>query len=423
VTSEPAGFVAGAVLVTTPWVAWAWLPAAPSYAILQYFPWIMLLAARPSSDVRTAVALLALVALQGLTSVYVALPVAVPLAVLACARLARRPSRKAGVALLAALAGAGALLVLSYSGYAFVRRENPHLDAQTLWLAKPTDPEPAILGTAARLGPLAVPPAAVAVIAAGVVAAAASSGRASLGELPWRIGWLWTAVGVLMAIRPRPDSLLARFTPLYEVIRIPERLGLAALMGTAVLTGVAFAATARAVGRGRLPATLVMLAVCIGAMYATCQREIDTPWLALRPLPRSYPLARTVPPPAPELMDVLARPGGPLLELPAGTHPWRNAHAMYRAIYHRRPLVNGYSGYWPAGFPERMALADRLPDPDALEALRRETGVELVLVHAAELRGTPAHAAWTALAARSNGAPLALVARAGDDLLFRAGSP
>ena len=427
--SEAAGFVAGAVLVTTPWIAWAWLPAAPSYAVLPYFPWIMLAAARPSSRGATAAALLGLVTLQGLTSVYVAAPLVGPLAVLACLRMARRSTRAAGLTLLAVVVASAALLALAYSGYARVRHDNPALEEQTLWRARPTDPEPAILGTAARLGPLAVPPAAVVVVAAGVVAAVASEGWRSLGALPWRIGWLWTAVGIVMAIRPRadwresllaaPQSLLARFTSLYDVVRIPERLGLAALMGIAVLTGVAFAACVRR----RPGVTAALLVASVAAMYATCQRDIDTPWLALRPLPRPYPLAPDVPPPAPALMDVLARPGGPLVEVPAGTHPWRNVRAMYRAIHHRRSIVNGYSGYWPTGFPERMALADRLPDPDALAELVRQTGVELVLVHAGDLHGTPAATAWTALAARDGGGPLTLVARDGDDLLFRAGRP
>ena len=122
-------------------------------------------------------------------------------------------------------------------------------------------------------------------------------------------------------------------------------------------------------------------------------------------------------------MRVFEQPGGPLLELPVGTSPWPQARAMYRSIYHHRPLLNGYNGYWPAGFPERMALARRLPDPEALEALRRATHLELVLVHVAECGNSPARAAWTALAARDAGGRLALVARDGDDLLFRVVPP
>jgi hypothetical protein len=90
-------------------------------------------------------------------------------------------------------------------------------------------------------------------------------------------------------------------------------------------------------------------------------------------------------------LAAVAHGEGPLLELPAtaalpGRDPTpivaRHAQAMYRSIGHWRPLVNGYSSYFPAGFPRRMELANRLPDdPVALDALVRETGLATVLVH------------------------------------------
>jgi hypothetical protein len=57
---------------------------------------------------------------------------------------------------------------------------------------------------------------------------------------------------------------------------------------------------------------------------------------------------------------------------------------MYRAIAHRRRLLNGYSGYWPAGFSERAKLASRLPDAAALAQLRAATGLGLVMVRLAD---------------------------------------
>ena len=92
------------------------------------------------------------------------------------------------------------------------------------------------------------------------------------------------------------------------------------------------------------------------------------------------------------------------------------AQAMYRSIFHWRPLLNGYASYWPEGFPERMALARRLPDADALATLRAETGLELILVHADW--GEPKRAAWLELAARGGREDVRLLARDGTDLLF-----
>lgn len=439
--SDRAGFVAAAALATSPWYAWAWLPAVPSFGMLQYFPVIMCLAARPATDRRTTLALFGLVVVQGLTTVYVAVPLMAPLFVLGVIRVARQPTRRAGVVLLGVLAGAAIVLCAAYSGYALVHFEDPLVATRSHWLAKPTDPLPAALGTAARLGPLAVPPAAVVLIALGLLIVVRRSDGAwsVLGRLPWRVGWLWTAVGLVIAIRPRadwhasliaaPHSLLARFTPFYEVIRIPERLGLAALMGIAMLVGFAFAECERLIacrraGRPRSfmaahVATIALMGCAVGAMYATCQRGIGSPWLFLRPLPASYPITASVSPPSPVLMDVLARPGGPVLELPVGSSPWPAAQAMWRSIFHGRALLNGYNGYWPAGFPERMALASRLPDPGALDELADETGVDLILVHAADYGGDTARTTWTELAARGGAGRLGLVARDGHDLLFR----
>src|SRR5262249_28277906 len=45
-----------------------------------------------------------------------------------------------------------------------------------------------------------------------------------------------------------------------------------------------------------------------------------------------------------------------------------------------RPLLNGYSSYYPEGFRERMALARRLPDGQAFEQLRA-LGLATVVVY------------------------------------------
>jgi hypothetical protein len=54
---------------------------------------------------------------------------------------------------------------------------------------------------------------------------------------------------------------------------------------------------------------------------------------------------------------------------------------MYRSTLHWRPLVNGYTSYWPAGFMERVRPTERLPDPAALRALVCSTGVRTILVN------------------------------------------
>jgi hypothetical protein len=89
-----------------------------------------------------------------------------------------------------------------------------------------------------------------------------------------------------------------------------------------------------------------------------------------------FPLAK-----APELWKVEACQGaGALMELPLGD-PFRDVAAMYRGTSHGRPLVNGYSGYFPPQYAAlRFGLG--LRDDDVLEQLASH-GVRDVVVDSA----------------------------------------
>jgi hypothetical protein len=73
--------------------------------------------------------------------------------------------------------------------------------------------------------------------------------------------------------------------------------------------------------------------------------------------------------------------------------PEYDAFAVYRTIFDRRPLVNGYSSYYPAASTRRLALIRRLPDPVALALLRTQTGLTTVVVSAGDLNAKE-HRAW-----------------------------
>src|SRR5262249_3716874 len=154
-------------------------------------------------------------------------------------------------------------------------------------------------------------------------------------------------------------------------------------------------------GRGRVTALatrVVAAAVLAAALYRGYAAGVEHEYLGIGFDPsfaprkpdavrHPYPLAPAVADSNPPIMKVLRRPGGPLLELPANPPrqtgppdaavprgPYLDARAMYRSTYHWRPLLNGYSSYWPPGYVERMTLAQELPDPAALATLRRGAG-------------------------------------------------
>jgi hypothetical protein len=62
--------------------------------------------------------------------------------------------------------------------------------------------------------------------------------------------------------------------------------------------------------------------------------------------------------------------GGRVLYVPFSER-WlfRESAFMYRSIFHWLPVVNGYSPYPPAAYRHVAGLAERHPDPAALDAL------------------------------------------------------
>jgi hypothetical protein len=210
-------------------------------------------------------------------------------------------------------------------------------------------------------------------------------------------------------------------------------MGLALLAGLAVAEGSRRLRALRA-GHGPVPALAgaALAALLVAAMYTQYAGAPGVPTPVPRaPLPATYPLAPAI---AADTLLVahLQAAQGPLLELPPGVDagvtltrgavrrlawPPSHARAMYRSIFHWRPLLNGYSSYRPDAFLDHMALASRLPDPEALAQLRRDTGVTTLLVHSAEYQ-PGRRQAWSAIATGETVAGLRLVARDGDDLLF-----
>jgi hypothetical protein len=426
--SEPAGFVAGAAFLANRWM-WQWAPTAPQFAVLVYLPWIMYLAAPIGR--RAMWILLALVVLQALAEpVYLAPAVLVPLGVLGAVRLASPRARASGVRLLAVTVAAAAVLAPLYLGYARIRAANAALPEQTLWRNEAL--MPLLLPTRlswdglAGMGPARISTGLMLLVLAGAFCLALAP-RSDDARRGWRQAGFWTAASLLLSTRVVAPfdlgsfelphfRLLGRIAPsLVATMRSPSRLGLGAAVGVAILAGLAVAACARAAGRlvprspieaGLAAAVAIGLLAdlrgAVGEMAITPALRLDTPVLA-----------------------AVAREKGPLVELPVD--PIRadapgaklaieNARAMFRSIGHWRPLLNGYSSYWPTGFPERMAAAARLPDSRALETLRTTADLAAVLVDLDEL-DPEARSRWLALATRDP-THFRLVARDEHSLLF-----
>lgn len=391
--SQAAGVVGGAALLASTWL-WSTMAYAPYITMLAPMPWIVHLVARGPATRRAAAVLGALIAWQLLVDpIQYAVAVGVPLAGVAAWRARRAATRPAALRMAVALAGALACASPVYAGYLAVRLENPELAQQTTWRTHLPAEEGEVMGTLLRRMLHDLPADAalesswprLAAVALGLLLAR----RRKAWTPAWEAAAAWTAVGLVGTVLLLPVShflLLAAFGALRSLHRIHAD----AVVGVPLLLGLTFATVAPAAGASRRGRALAGIAAVAAAAALLGQASLRRSG--------AYPLA-AVASPAPDLLPLLHMGRGALLELPAPQagapgYPRGHAEAMYRSTFHWRPLLNGYASFWPAAFPQRMDLVAQLPDRDALAALVRETGLELVLVR---LRDMPPwqRAVWT----------------------------
>lgn len=87
---------------------------------------------------------------------------------------------------------------------------------------------------------------------------------------------------------------------------------------------------------------------------------------------------------APPLYRLLSRlPSGIVIEFPIPRPDWLPNHDprfAYMSTFHWRPLLNGYSGFYPRSYLLRLVRLKRFPDAESVASLRREN-VRYVIVH------------------------------------------
>jgi hypothetical protein len=82
-----------------------------------------------------------------------------------------------------------------------------------------------------------------------------------------------------------------------------------------------------------------------------------------------------------------AQPPGVVAEMPmpaAWKKPleigFHESRFSYNSTFHWRPIVNGYSGFWPPSYIDLIAAVQPFPSDDAVNALRKR-GVEYLILH------------------------------------------
>jgi hypothetical protein len=162
---------------------------------------------------------------------------------------------------------------------------------------------------------------------------------------------------------------LYEHVPFYQGLRALARLGIFVVFFLAALAAYGFAAIAGLVpARWRSGLAVVVCLVLLG--------EYRVRPLALVPYPNT----------APPLYAWLAKqPRGVVAELPLPVDglPGVDPAYTYLSTFHWQPIVNGYSGFYPASYLARVDQMARFPDETSLTRLRRD-GVRYVVVHLGE---------------------------------------
>jgi hypothetical protein len=225
----------------------------------------------------------------------------------------------------------------------------------------------------------------------------------SLGPIPQSLGRPVEIVA--------PYRLLLEYVPGFDGVRVPARFAMIVALALAALAGYG----AAWVSRARLGRAILFVAAVIAVLEGTRLPFIVNGAYALRDF--NTPEARLVRPArAPAVYrEFAAQPSDAvLIELPLGP-PDFDLRAMFYSVVHWRPLVNGYSGFYPPHYGRLITALSEIPRHAdvSIEALR-STGATHLILHQAAYRDGEGEATAQVLTA----AGATELFRDGSDLLF-----
>ena len=312
-------------------------------------------------------------ALQMMSSVYYGLFLWVVLSIVAAVQLVAAPrwTARAAVRLAAgavAAAAACALYSLPYTAASEQVGLRNTADVET-FSARPADyraamPESWLYASPAsvperRLFPGALPP----LIALAGLLLAPVTGTA----IAYLIGLL-AAFELSLGMNGLLYPVLYDYVEPFRGLRAPARAAIFVLLFLGLLTARGAVLVTSTLRRRPRRILLTVLAAGILLEYASFPLRLER--FANRP-PPLYRFVASLPP-------------GPIIELPlprADALPGPEPFYLYMSTFHWKPLLNGYSGYYPPPYLSRLGRLSRFPDARTVAGLKAE-GVRYIIVHA-----------------------------------------
>jgi hypothetical protein len=160
-------------------------------------------------------------------------------------------------------------------------------------------------------------------------------------------------------------AVLHDHVAVYRGLRAPARLGIFVVMFLGVLAAYGYDAIATSLPAWPRRVLLVVLLAIMLAEYRT-----------------AMPLVQYANAPTGVYRVLAQQPRGPVAEFPVWRRdpPGRDAEYAYMSTFHWMPLLNGYSGMYPASYLNSLARLRSFPQRTAIAELRR-VGVRYVIVH------------------------------------------
>ena len=188
---------------------------------------------------------------------------------------------------------------------------------------------------------------------------------------PTRTVVVYVVVGVAafeasLGFRGYSYNFLHEHVGAFRALRAPARLAIFVVFSLAVLSGFGYTFLVAALrARARL-IVLLLFAIVLLAEYFSI-----------------VPLAKYPNTAAPVYRLLATQPAGVVAEFPmplVDGLPGQDPKYAYLSMFHWKPIVNGYSGFYPPTYLRRLQDLRGFPDPFSLRALRRD-GVRYVVVH------------------------------------------
>ena len=177
-----------------------------------------------------------------------------------------------------------------------------------------------------------------------------------------------------------PFTLLHRYVPGFDGLRAPARFIMLVELSLAILGGIG---AAMMLERRRVLATAFVGVACAGILaenwFAPMETNKRMATAGLNPTAINFVTGSRISPLYTLVRDSPSHPV--LIEFPFG-EPGYEIQAAFYAGYHRRPIINGYSGFFPDEYAKRATFLVGVPkDFDAATKALRHSMATMALVH------------------------------------------